>query len=70
MPKMLEKIRLLREYCDRNHISQGGIVSQGSAPPFDIKVDGGINLETGRQCAEAGANVLISGNYLFGQKQI
>lgn len=54
MPKMLEKIRLLREYCDRNHISQGGVVSQGSAPPFDIAVDGGINLEQGANAPRPG----------------
>jgi ribulose-phosphate 3-epimerase len=39
-------------------------------PPFDIKVDGGINQETGCQCVKAGANILVSGNYLFGQKDL
>lgn len=32
----------------------------------DIQVDGGINLETGRQVVEAGANVLVAGNFVFG----
>jgi ribulose-phosphate 3-epimerase len=68
MPEMLEKVKMAREFCDRHGIRQGGIVKQGiSLPPFDIQVDGGINQETARQCVEAGANVLVSGQYLFGQ---
>lgn len=75
MPEMLEKIRLTREYCDRNRIRQGGIVAKpeiksDAMPPFDIQVDGGINLETGKACVEAGANVLVSGNFLFGQPDL
>lgn len=30
-----------------------------------IQVDGGINPETGRQVAQAGANVLVAGSYIF-----
>lgn len=30
-----------------------------------IEVDGGINAETGLQCVDAGADVLVSGNYIF-----
>ncbi len=30
-----------------------------------IEVDGGINLETGRACASAGADVLVAGSYVF-----
>jgi ribulose-phosphate 3-epimerase len=68
MPDMLEKVRMTREYCDKHGIRQGGIVKQGlSLPPFDIQVDGGINQETAKACVEAGANVLVSGNYLFNQ---
>lgn len=33
--------------------------------PFAIQVDGGINKKTAAQCVSAGANVLISGSYLF-----
>lgn len=70
MPEVLEKIQLVREYCDRSRIRQGGIVAAGglnleSLPPFDIQVDGGINEQTARQCVAAGANILVSGNYLF-----
>ncbi|WP_106828889.1 ribulose-phosphate 3-epimerase [Parabacteroides pacaensis] len=30
-----------------------------------IEVDGGVNLETGRQLVEAGADVLVAGNFVF-----
>lgn len=30
-----------------------------------IEVDGGVNAETGKQLAEAGADVLVAGNYVF-----
>ena len=32
---------------------------------IDIEVDGGINNETGKLCVEAGANILVAGNYIF-----
>ena len=31
-----------------------------------IEIDGGVNLETGRLLAKAGANVLVAGSYIFG----
>ena len=31
-----------------------------------IEVDGGVNLETGRLLAEAGADVLVAGSFVFG----
>jgi ribulose-phosphate 3-epimerase len=34
-------------------------------PAVDISVDGGINAETGAQCAAAGANILLAGSFLF-----
>lgn len=33
--------------------------------PIDIEVDGGINPETARICADAGANVYVAGNAVF-----
>jgi ribulose-phosphate 3-epimerase len=30
-----------------------------------IEVDGGVNLETGKRLYEAGANILVAGNYIF-----
>ncbi len=35
---------------------------------FDIEVDGGINDETIQVCATAGANVFVTGSYVFGAK--
>jgi ribulose-phosphate 3-epimerase len=49
MPVALEKIKWLKE----------------RKPDLDIEVDGGINDETAAQCIEAGANVLVSGSYIF-----
>ncbi len=53
MAGMLEKIRAVREYAAEHKI------------PLDIQVDGGINGETARLAAEAGANVMVAGSYLF-----
>jgi ribulose-phosphate 3-epimerase len=33
---------------------------------FLISVDGGINAQTGRTCRDAGADILVSGSWLFG----
>lgn len=68
MTDMVDKIKMTREYCEKHGIRQGGIIKPGlSLPPFDIQVDGGINEETARICRDAGANVLVSGDYLFKQ---
>lgn len=32
---------------------------------FEIEVDGGINTETAKRCADAGASLLVSGSFLF-----
>jgi ribulose-phosphate 3-epimerase len=32
---------------------------------FPITVDGGINVETGRKCREAGANIMVAGTSVF-----
>lgn len=50
----LDKVRRLRDLIARS----------GSAAT--IEVDGGVNLETGRQLVEAGADILVAGNYVFG----
>lgn len=70
MSEVLEKIKFTRDMCTRLNICKGGVVpsekEQGLIlPPFDIQVDGGIDAETGRLCVEAGANVLVSGTFLF-----
>lgn len=75
MPEILEKVRLGRQYCDRHRIRQGGVaiepnISLDQLPPFDIQVDGGVNEATVKACVEAGANVLVSGDFLFQQTDL
>lgn len=54
IPETLEKIRQIRQ----------------RDPHLNINVDGGINPVTGRQCVEAGANILVAGNSLFRHKTL
>lgn len=70
IPDVLEKIKFTRDICNQLNIRAGGKVGlpgtkEAELPPFDIEVDGGINEETARQCAEAGANVFVAGTHLF-----
>lgn len=58
MSDMLEKIRFCRHACNTLDLGENGA-------PFDIQVDGGINLETAALCAEAGANIFVAGTSLF-----
>lgn len=50
LPLVLEKVKFLRE----------------KYPEARIEVDGGINPETGKLAKEAGADILISASYIFG----
>ena len=75
LPDTLEKVQFTRELCDKLRIRKGGkTVREGesidSLPPFQIQVDGGINPATAQQCIKAGANVLVSGHYLYGSKDM
>lgn len=66
MPEVLEKIKFTRQLCNKLDIRKGGVMAKGeSVPPFDIQVDGGIDDVTAPLCVQAGANVLVSGTYLF-----
>lgn len=49
----IDKIKDIRKYAEE------------AGRQMDISVDGGINRETGKRCADAGANVLVAGTYLF-----
>ncbi|MDR1696526.1 MAG: ribulose-phosphate 3-epimerase [Endomicrobium sp.] len=53
MENMLPKISELGKLIDNNKYN------------CLIEVDGGINAQTGMKCVEAGADVLVSGNYIF-----
>ena len=69
MPDVLEKVRFTRDICDQLGIRKGGKVRSENGhrdlPPFDIQVDGGLTDKTAGLCIEAGANVIVSGTYLF-----
>ena len=54
IPHTLEKVRELRALLDKT----------GSHAL--IEVDGGVNMETGKLLKEAGADVLVAGNAIFG----
>lgn len=58
IPGSLAKIRQLKEMLT------------ASKSHADLQVDGGINQDWGRLVAEAGANVLVAGSYIFGAKDI
>ena len=50
---MVNKIKLLKEYVDKNDLD------------IDIEADGGINLRTADSVKKAGANVLVSGSAIL-----
>ena len=58
LAEVLPKIREARELIVRQNYQ------------VDITVDGGINNETAAQCIASGANVLVSGSYLFSQSDL
>ncbi len=58
LPEMLDKVRILSAYRKRYNLN------------YDIQVDGGINFETGKQCAIAGANRLVCGSFFYNQKDL
>lgn len=50
----VEKVKRLRDLIDR------------TGSKAKIEVDGGVNLDTGLRLAEAGADILVAGSYVFG----
>lgn len=58
MVDMLPKIKKIREEADKLN------------PSLMIQVDGGIVPDTAKLCVEAGADVLVSGSYIFGAENI
>jgi ribulose-phosphate 3-epimerase len=55
--------KFMPEAGERIHTLKTWLQEAGSSAL--IEVDGGINAETGRICAEAGADVLVAGSYVF-----
>lgn len=54
IPECVEKIELLDQ-----------LRKERQDYHYEIEVDGGVNDQTGRQCLEAGADVLVAGSYIF-----
>jgi ribulose-phosphate 3-epimerase len=52
----LKKIENIRKKIDK------------SGKKIELQVDGGINPETAKLVVQAGADVLVSGSYIFGNK--
>ena len=59
IPMVTEKIRTLREMCDKKGLTE-----------LDIEVDGGIDRATVSQVVKAGANVLVAGSAVYGASDI
>ena len=58
MHDSLTKIRKIKEEAERQGLS------------IEIEIDGGINAETAPLAVEAGATVLVAGNYIFSAEDI
>jgi len=58
-----------REYCIPKIAEARKFIDQHNLL-VEIAVDGGINRETGKFCADAGATVLAAGSSLFGQEDM
>jgi len=55
MPEVLPKISKLKKIIEKKvHLRR-----------IEIEIDGGINTETARLCASAGANIFVAGNSVF-----
>lgn len=69
---VVEKVRYVRSHCNEYKIGKGGkLMEEGiDRSPFLIEVDGGIDDQTAPLCIEAGANVLVSGTYLFNESNM
>ena len=55
MHSQLQKISTIKKMIGNRHI--------------ELEVDGGINLDTGKEAINAGANVLVSGSTIFSSKE-
>lgn len=53
IPRILDKTRRLKAEIKRRGL------------PTLVEVDGGVNLETGKQLVEAGADALVAGSFVF-----
>ena len=51
-------------------VSMVKALADGAGKKIHIEVDGGINNKTAAECRNAGADVLVSGSYLFGAQDM
>ncbi len=58
LSEALEKITLLKKRVEKEKLG------------CEIQVDGGINLETGKQAVQAGADILVAGSFVFKYKSV
>ena len=58
LPAMIDKVERLHQLLQKRKLS------------VDIQVDGGINKETIRSMARAGANVFVAGTSVFGESDV
>jgi ribulose-phosphate 3-epimerase len=58
MSDMMEKVSKIR--AKANEVN----------PELMIQVDGGVDKNTAKICIDAGADVLVSGSYIFGAQSI
>lgn len=57
IPHSLDKVKKLRKMIDERGLS------------VKIEVDGGVNLQTGKELVDAGADILVAGNFIFGAQE-
>lgn len=63
IPETLDKIENVKAAIDMMN-------AQGAKISLDIAVDGGIDLENAKRAAARGANVFVSGSFLFSSKDM
>lgn len=68
IPDVLEKVKFTRDLCNQLNIRVGGVTApkkDSELLPFNIEVDGGIDIKNVKSCVEAGANVIVAGTSLY-----
>ncbi len=56
IPEVLDKVKQAVKWREELGLS------------FESEVDGGVNVDTAKQCAEAGVDVLVAGSAIFNEK--
>lgn len=56
MPEMIDRVKEIDEFRKNNNLR------------FKIEFDGGVNLQNAKQIVENGADILVSGNFVYSSK--